>query len=65
MNEELLDKMTDAFLRWPLPDSVCSDACVTMPNYKHGRTGTNLLTHTEAKEMLRAVVLPLIAPPHA
>lgn len=59
-NEELLDKMTDAFLRWPLPDSVCADLCATRHGDKH-RVGTNLLSHTEAKAMFLDVVLPLIA----
>jgi hypothetical protein len=50
--KELLDK----FLNWPLPASVRSDLCVTMVDYPHQRIGTNLLTATEAEEMLKHVV---------
>jgi hypothetical protein len=61
MKNELIDKMVDDFLRWPLPDSVCADGCATKqgPN----RVGTNLLSAIEAKEMFRAVVLPRIPTP--
>jgi hypothetical protein len=46
--------MVDRFLRWPLPESVCSDSCVT--KQQPGRTGINLLTASEAKEMLEYVL---------
>lgn len=43
--------LVDAFLAWRLPDSVCSDLCVTMPKYQHPRFGTSLLTAEEARQM--------------
>ena len=55
------DEMVNRFLRWPLPDSVCSDECVTRtggewtPEYPQ-RTGTNLLTADEARKMLEHVL---------
>lgn len=61
----MLDKMTNAFLCWKLPKSVCSDLCVTMPNYQHDRYGTSLMNVYEAKQMFREVVLPLISAPPA
>ena len=51
------DAMVNRFLIWPLPESVCSDECVTRtggewtPEYPK-RTGTNLLTADEARQML-------------
>ena len=58
--EERLDEMANAFLRWPLPASVCADLCATKQG--EGRIGTNLLSYTEAKQMLRDVVLPRLTP---
>lgn len=52
-----LQAMVDRFLAWPLPDSVCSDTCVTMRPYAFPRSGTNLLTADEARQMLEYVVL--------
>jgi hypothetical protein len=49
-------EMVDRFLRWPLPASVCSDTCVTTRDYPHQRSGTNLLTHDEARQMLEFVL---------
>lgn len=43
--------LVDKFLTWELPKSVCSDTCVTTRDYPHSRTGTNLLTADEAKQM--------------
>ncbi len=43
-------KLVDRFLTWPLPESVCSDRCVTEQG--EGRTGTNLLTADEALQMI-------------
>lgn len=50
VGRELLTALVDAFLSWPLPDSVCSDGCVTERGAPH-RTGTNLLTADEARQM--------------
>lgn len=57
---ELRKQMVDRFLAWPLPDSVCSDPCVTANRYPNARSGTNLLTADEAEAMLAHVVEPLI-----
>lgn len=56
---EKLDEMVNAFLSWPLPESVCSDTCATVHGHK-GRSGTNLLTAVEAKAMFSEVVIPVI-----
>lgn len=46
--------LAEKFLSWPLPNSVCSDLCVTDKNYPpNSRIGTNLLTQEEAEKMLR------------
>jgi len=51
-----LDILVDRFLACPLPQTVKADSCACNPNYPHPRTGTNLLTATEAKEMLAKVL---------
>jgi hypothetical protein len=51
MDKEQIGKLVDKFLSWPLPESVCSDLCVTQHGMK-GRIGTNLLTADEARQML-------------
>lgn len=50
------DDMVNRFLRWPLPASVCSDLCVTESKYPHSRSGTNLLTEDETRQMLEFVI---------
>lgn len=45
-----VDFLVNRFLSWPLPDSVCSDTCVCEKGYQN-RTGTNLLTADEARQM--------------
>lgn len=55
--DKLIEDMTNAFLRWPLPDSVCADLCATMQGYAQ-RVGTNLLGFTEAKAMFTEIVGP-------
>lgn len=57
-----VDAMVGAFLRWPLPDTVCPDPCASIPGYKD-RVGTNLMTAVEAKKMIQDVVLPHIKCP--
>ena len=49
-----IGKMVDAFLMWPLPESVCADRCATIqgPN----RIGTNLLSFDEARQMFEHVL---------
>jgi hypothetical protein len=49
-----VDELVDAFLACPLPESVCSDKCACERGYPH-RTGTNLLTATEAKQMFEMI----------
>lgn len=48
---DYVDKITNKFLAWELPESVKSDMCVTVAEYKP-RFGTNLLTFTEARKMV-------------
>jgi hypothetical protein len=57
------DEMVNRFLSWPLPESVNSDVCVTKDyGQRYGfvplpqRTGTNLLTADEARQMLEHVL---------
>ena len=47
--------MIDRFLSWPLPESLCSDPCASMPGYPH-RTGTNLMTAEQAEAMIEYVI---------
>jgi hypothetical protein len=49
------DRLVQRFLAWPLPVSVCADLVATRHG-ETGRTGTNLLSATEAEEMLRHVL---------
>lgn len=46
-----IDVIAEKFLHWNLPESVCVDPCA-MTHGQEGRTGTNLLTFDEAKQML-------------
>ena len=46
--------LAEAFLRWPLPESVCADLCATKQG--PGRIGTNLLNYTEAKQMFEQLL---------
>jgi len=55
-----IEKLIDRFLVWPLPKSVCSDRCV-LDHGREGRTGTNLLTATEARQILEYLLMPAIA----
>jgi len=45
-------ELVGRFLAWPLPRTVSSDGCATNPNYPHDRSGTNLLTADEARQMI-------------
>lgn len=62
VNEALLDQaiadMTNAFLRWPLPESVNADGCATRKG--KGRTGTNLMSVGETLTMMQEVVRPTV-----
>lgn len=57
---EPLKAAVDRFLTWPLPSTVCADPCATKPGHEY-RSGTNLLTATEAEHMLTHVVGPVFA----
>lgn len=46
-----VDALADRFLAWPLPESVRSDLCVTQAT-PYSRSGTNLLTADEARQMI-------------
>ena len=55
MDKQLIDELVDRFLTWPLPISVHVDPCArpeTKP-YPFERTGTNLLTAGEARQMIK------------
>ncbi len=55
MSEALIDRLVQKFLTCPLPQSVKADPCACNPHHPH-RTGTNLLTATDAKEVLTQVL---------
>jgi hypothetical protein len=48
----IVEALTNRFLRWPLPQSVNSDTCVTYNTYEYPRHGTNLLSADEARQMI-------------
>lgn len=54
-----LDVLVDRFLAWPVPASVYPDGTPGLP----GRTGTNLLSATEARSMLEYVLAAAPEPP--
>lgn len=53
-NSKQMDLLVNAFLSWPLPETVASDTCVTVKGQSH-RVGTNLLTANEAKQMFQHI----------
>lgn len=50
-----IDRLVERFLTWPLPDSVCADLNATQQGAPH-RSGTNLLSAAEAKQMFEYVL---------
>ena len=50
-----MDELVNRFLTWPLPEEVSCDPCVMAIGYPN-RTGTNLLTAEQAKQMLGHVL---------
>lgn len=54
LNRPSAHDLAEAFLRWPLPDSVCADLCATKQG--PGRVGTNLLSYVEAKQMFEQLL---------
>lgn len=53
---ERIDELANRFLAWKLPQSVCADLCVTDRDCRYQRFGTNVLTATEARQMLEHVL---------
>jgi hypothetical protein len=49
---DTISALVDRFLAWPLPNTVCSDLCVTDRDYKFPRSGTCLLSADEARQMI-------------
>lgn len=50
----MIDRLVNEFLKWPLPESVCADPCATRQG--SGRSGTNLLTAIEARQMFESLL---------
>lgn len=59
-DEATLNQLADRFISWPLPTDVSADLCATDRNYPHSRSGTNLLTHAQAKVMIKHILQPII-----
>lgn len=53
-----LDNLAERFCATPLPEGVRADPCACNSHHPN-RSGTNLLTVREAKEMLGAVLAPI------
>lgn len=60
MGDEITEEMVQRFLSWPLPNDVCADAVACKQGAPH-RTGTNLLTATQARQMIEHVFWPAIS----
>lgn len=60
VQQRIVSRLVDKFLAWPLPESVCSDPCACTQGYPH-RTGTNLLSATEAEQMIRHLLGPALS----
>lgn len=54
VRDEWLTVLAEKFCATPLPDTVCADLVAIKP--MPGRTGTNLLTVAEAKEILGKLI---------
>lgn len=55
--------LVDRFLAWKLPRSVCADLCAT--RQQEGRSGTNLLSADEARQMIEHLLATPPAAPDA
>lgn len=55
------DQLVEKFLTRPLPATVCCDLCATKQG-NPDRTGTNLLTASEAREMIEHLLESAVAP---
>lgn len=51
-----LQTLAERFCAMPLPDGVAADACACDSGYPYPRSGTNLLTVAQAKEMLGKLI---------
>lgn len=60
VQQRIVSRLVDKFLSWPLPETVCSDTCACTQGYPH-RTGTNLLSATEAEQMIRHLLGPSLS----
>ena len=60
VQQRIVSRLVDKFLSWPLPEGVCSDPCACERGYPH-RSGTNLLTATEAEQMIRHLLGPALS----
>lgn len=65
MNEEQIKQITNRFLGWKLPEDFNPDGGIsfkrlgnegTSHEYKNYPTGTNLLSYTQAEEMMRYIL---------
>jgi hypothetical protein len=56
--DRVIYKLAEAFIAWPLPESVNADLCTT--EQIKGRVGTNLLTFAEAQQMFSEIAGPQI-----
>jgi len=55
-DDEALNEKVERFLSWKLPKSVRADLCTCERDYPHPRSGTNLLTAVEAKQMIQHIL---------
>lgn len=59
LSDAQIKHMVDRFLAWKLPESFAPDAGITYAGKAHpnhpGPTGTNLLSATQAEEMVRHI----------
>lgn len=57
---DVIGQMVQRFLSWPLPEDVCADAVACQQGAPH-RTGTNLLTAAQARQMIEHVCAAALA----
>ena len=53
-----MQRLAERFCIAPLPDGVKADPCACNPHHPN-RTGTNLLTVGEAREVLGSILVPI------
>lgn len=47
-----LDRLANRLMGWPIPHGMTCDLCMTMPDYPHPRSGTNMIGVSDARAML-------------